>query len=166
MCCFWLVKRYLQNQNGLLYLINKILQIKKLCRKLRFIQCMCAAIPFSCGHVIISSLRQLGFFSLPQLSSHSENVDTVVINRLFSAQFKKQTLYFYDNTVEYTLAYSKKLKYVTILLILRHNVPRYLEELVIQCKFFLNIERNANTGRYYKKHARQRHALCLNIVML
>jgi len=28
MGCFWLVKKYLQNQNGLFYLITKILQIK------------------------------------------------------------------------------------------------------------------------------------------
>ena len=28
MCCIWLVKSYLQNQNGLFYLLTKILQIK------------------------------------------------------------------------------------------------------------------------------------------
>ena len=44
----------------------------------------------------------------------------------------------------------------------RHNVLRFLEELVIQCKISFNIKRNANIGRYYKKHARAKMARALS----
>ena len=42
---------------------------------------------------IILVTSQPGFFGLPQLSSPAGNVDTVIINRSFSANFQKQTLY-------------------------------------------------------------------------